>query len=184
MRPSIQEITASHTPESLVEQLHGQPGIVLLRSALFDSSPARYSFVTAKPFLTFRSFGSRCELTRHATGVTQLQFGNPWHVLDGLMSRYELLDEVVFPFPLGGCVGYWCYDLKYFVDPRLPRRSVNDLELPDCHVGFFDSLVAFDHRLGKTWIISTGLGEDGSRNELTRPGTARILEKRVGSSGF
>ena len=63
MRPSIQEITISHTPESLVEQLHGQPGIVLLRSGFFDSPQARYSFVTAKPFLTFRSFGSRCELT-------------------------------------------------------------------------------------------------------------------------
>jgi para-aminobenzoate synthetase component 1 len=166
MRPSILEITTSHTPESLVEQLHGQPGVVLLRSAFFDSPQARYSFVTAKPFLTFRSFGSRCELTRCDAHNAQLQFGNPWHILDGLMSRYELLDEVDQPFPLGGCFGYWGYDLKNFVEPRLPRRAVNDLELPDCHVGFYDSLVAFDHRLGKTWIISTGLAEDGSRDEL------------------
>jgi len=42
---------------------------------------------------------------------------------------------------------------------------VNDLELPDCHVGFYDSLVVFDHRLGKTWIVSTGLDVDGSRSE-------------------
>ena len=54
MRPIIQEITTAHTPESLVEQLRGEPGIVLLRSALFDSSAARYSFVTARPFLKFR----------------------------------------------------------------------------------------------------------------------------------
>jgi hypothetical protein len=26
---------------------------------------------------------------------------------DGLMARYELLDEVDLPFPLGGCFGYW-----------------------------------------------------------------------------
>jgi para-aminobenzoate synthetase component 1 len=32
-------------------------------------------------------------------------------------------------------------------------------------VGFYDGLVAFDHRLGKTWVISTGLGTDGSRDE-------------------
>src|SRR3984957_14470234 len=166
MRPSIQEITTSHAPESLVEQLCGQPGIVLLRSALFDSSPARYSFVTARPFLTFRSFGSRCELTQHATRNTQLQFGNPWHILDGLMSRYEVIDEEDLPFPLGGFFGYWGYDLKKFVEPRLPRRAVNDLELPDCHVGFYDGLVVFDHRLGKTWVVSTGFAEDGSRDEL------------------
>ncbi|MEQ2010365.1 MAG: aminodeoxychorismate synthase component I, partial [Limisphaerales bacterium] len=95
----------------------------------------------------------------------QTQFGNPWRVLDELMSRYELLDEVDLPFPLGGCFGYWGYDLKHFVEPKLPRRSVNDLELPDCHVGFHDSLVVFDHRLGKTWIVSTGLDVDGSRSE-------------------
>ncbi len=166
MRPSIHEITTPHTPESLVEQLRGEPGVVLLRSALFDSSQARYSFAAARPFLTFRSFGSRCELTQPATRNPQLQFGNPWHLLDSLMSRYELLDEVDLPFPLGGCFGYWGYDLKNFVEPRLPRRAVNDLELPDCHVGFYDSLVAFDHRLGKTWIVATGLAEDGSRDEL------------------
>ena len=166
MRPFIQEIQTSHTAVSLVESLHAEPGVVLLRSALFDSTQARYSFVTARPFLTFRSFGSRCELTQPAIRSTQRQFGNPWQILDSLMSRYELLDEVDLPFPLGGCFGYWGYDLKNFVEPRLPRRAVNDLELPDCHVGFYDSLIAFDHRLGKTWIISTGLGEDGSRNEL------------------
>ena len=33
MRPLIQEIATQHTPESLVEQLQGEPGVVLLRSA-------------------------------------------------------------------------------------------------------------------------------------------------------
>ena len=63
MRPLIQEIPTAHTPESLAEQLRGLPGMVLLRSGTFDSPQARYSFVTARPFLTFRSFGSRCEIS-------------------------------------------------------------------------------------------------------------------------
>ncbi len=163
MRPIIQEIATAHSPESLVEQLHGEPGIVLLRSALFDSAQARYSFVTAKPFLTFRSFGSHCKTV--SDRVQHVQFGNPWHVLDSLMARCELLDEIDLPFPLGGCFGYWGYDLKNFVEPKLPRRAVNDLELPDCHVGFYDSLVVFDHLLGKTCVVSTGLNADGSRSE-------------------
>jgi len=37
--------------------------------------------------------------------------------------------------------------------------------LPDCHVGFYDSMVVFDHQLNKTWIVSTGLAADGSRSE-------------------
>jgi para-aminobenzoate synthetase component 1 len=81
------------------------------------------------------------------------------------MSRFELLDEIDLPFPLGGAFGYWGYDLKNFTEPKLPRRAVNDLELPDCHVGFYDSLVVFDHRLGKVCVVSTGLNADGSRSE-------------------
>jgi para-aminobenzoate synthetase component 1 len=162
MRPLIEEFATSVAPELLCEQLAGAQGLVLLRTALFDDPQARYSFVAAEPFLLFRSCGSRCEVQ---SGVaTQVQFGNPWHLLDVLMSRYELLDEVDLPFPLGGCFGFWGYDLKNFVEPRLTRLAVNDLELPDCCVGFYDSLAVFDHRLGKTWIVSTGLGEDGSRS--------------------
>lgn len=162
MRPVIQEIQTQRGPEALVEQLRGEPGVVLLRSSLFDSPQARYSFVCVRPFLTFRSFGSRCELV--VEGQTTEQFGDPWHLLDGLMARYELLEELDLPFPLGGCFGYWGYDLKNFVEPKLSRRAVNDLELPDCHVGFYESLVVFDHRLDKTWVVSTGLHSDGSRD--------------------
>jgi para-aminobenzoate synthetase component I len=190
MRPLVNEISSPHTPESLAGRIRGEPGLVLLRSASFDSPQARYSFVTARPFLTFRSFGSRCEIEAAGGGPhprscefvplpgqerrlkrtelrvpTQVQFGNPWHLLDALMSRYELLDEIDRPFPLGGCFGYWGYDLKNFVEPKLPRRAGNDLELPDCQLGFYDSLVVFDHRLDKTWIVSTGLDADGSRGE-------------------
>jgi para-aminobenzoate synthetase component 1 len=166
MRPLIQEIPTAHTPESLVENLCDEPGVVLLRTSSFDSPQARYSFVAAKPFLTFRSFGSQCEITRHSSPVTRhIQFGNPWQILDALLARCELLDEIDLPFPLGGCFGYWGYDLKNFVEPKLPRRAVNDLELPDCHAGFYDSLVVFDHHLGKTFVVSTGFAADGSRSE-------------------
>src|SRR5262245_9669893 len=121
MRPIVHEISTAHTPESLVEQVRINLGqlkapaavgsdVVLLRSLPspgpsvegepFDSPQARYSFVTARPFLIFRSFGSRCEL--RSGERTQIQFGNPWHVLDSLMARCELLEEIDLPFPLGG----------------------------------------------------------------------------------
>jgi para-aminobenzoate synthetase component 1 len=167
MRPFLEEVSAPPAPESLVESIRSESGVVLLRSAGLDSPQSRYSFVAARPFLTLRASGSRCELAD--AGGIRVQFGNPWDVLDGLMARYELLDEVDLPFPLGGCFGFWGYDLKNFVEPKLSRRAVNDLELPDCHVGFHDSLVVFDHRLSKAWIVSTGLESDGSRD----PGKAQ-----------
>src|SRR5437764_7335663 len=106
MRSLITTITHGHTPESLVARLRDEPGVVLLRSALFDSTQARYSLVTARPFLTFRSFGSRCELIwerprdqKTPWSLSPL-YGNPWHILDGLLFRYELLDQMDLPFPL------------------------------------------------------------------------------------
>jgi para-aminobenzoate synthetase component 1 len=179
MQSLLHEVATGHTPESLAAGLHGEPGLVLLRSALFDAARARYSFVTARPFLTLRAFGSRCELL--SGGQTRVQFGNPWHVLDSLMARYEILDEVDLPFPLGGCFGFWGYDLKNFVEPRLPRRAVNDLELPDCHVGFYDSLVAFDHQLGTASVIATGLGVDGSRSESAAREQLAFWQRRLQS---
>src|SRR3974377_1351648 len=111
MDACLQQVSTDHTPESLVEALDGEPGIVLLRSLLFDSPQARYSFVAARPFLTFRSFGSRCEtiepsssalrapppILRNPKSKIRHQYGNPWHILDRLMSQYELLDNLDLP---------------------------------------------------------------------------------------
>jgi para-aminobenzoate synthetase component 1 len=160
MLPLLLEVSSQITPESLVEALQGQPGIVLLRSGLFASISSRYSFVAARPFLTFRSWGSRCELALESG--TQTQFADPWQLLDQLLPRYELKHQIDLPFPLGGCFGYWGYELKNFLEPKLRRRISDDLQLPESHLGFYSSLVIFDHRLGKTWIVSTGMGVDGS----------------------
>jgi para-aminobenzoate synthetase component 1 len=100
-------------------------------------------------------------------------------LLDALMARFEILDEVDLPFPLGGCFGFWGYDLKNFTEPKLPRRAVNDLESPDCCVGFYDSLVVFDHQLGKVFIVSTGLNADGSRSEARAKEQLEIWRERL-----
>src|SRR5262249_28092705 len=98
------------------------------------------------------------------------------------MARYELLEEIDFPFPLGGCFGYWGYDLKNFVEPKLARRAINDLGLPDCVLGFYSSLVVFDHLLSKTWVISTGLKADGSRTVEQQRKDYDFWERRLAAT--
>lgn len=159
----VQELAGAVNAERLAERFRSQPGLVLLRSGFFESPRARYSFLAVNPFLRFRAFGARCEI--YSQTGSQVQFGNPWCLLHEWLSRYELLDEIDLPFPSGGCFGYWGYDLKNFTEPKLLHRARNDLELPDCHVGFYGSLLAIDHRLDKSWILSTGLAADGSRRE-------------------
>jgi len=163
MKPIVHEIPWTESPEFFVSRLGGADGVVLLRSGLVDGDRGRYSLLAADPFLRFRSTRTRIEM--QSNDGTQVVFGNPWEVLDRLMSRYELLDEIDLPFPLGACLGFWGYDLKHFVEPTVPRNTLNDLELPDCELGFYDSLVVFDHQLQKVWIVSTGMLADGSRSE-------------------
>lgn len=135
---------------------------MLLRSAPGEARAARYSFVAADPFLTFRAWGTRCEW--ETGGGQYQQFGDPWRLLDLLLARYELPDEPDCPFPCGGAFGFWGYDLRLFVEPRLGRTAVRDLDLPDCHLGFYDSLVVFDSDRGTASVVSTGLQPDGSRD--------------------
>jgi para-aminobenzoate synthetase component 1 len=162
----VELVPTAHSPESLVATLRhqGTPGLVLLRSSCFEIPEARYTFITARPFLTLRAHGSRCELLDRGSHRTS-HFGNPWRLLEALLARYELLDEVDLPFPLGGAFGFWGYGLRRFVEPRLGAGPADDLELPDAVVGFHDSLVVFDHHTGQSWIIATGVQPDGSRSE-------------------
>lgn len=161
MRTLIQEIPGAIAPERLARGLLGQPGLALFHGGGPPAPLPDTWLLVAKPFLLFRCWGSRCQL--NAGDRFWVQFGNPWQVLERLLARYELLEEPDGPFPLGGAFGYWGYGLKNFVEPRLPRRAVHDLELPDCQLGFYDSLVAGSPALDKTWIIATGLGLDGDR---------------------
>ncbi|MFO1478275.1 MAG: anthranilate synthase component I family protein [Verrucomicrobiota bacterium] len=173
----VQSLTCATSPELLAQRLPAGSGAVLLRSSLFEGTSARYSFVAVNPIAVFQSFGARCETHRAGSTVAEIQYGSPWQVLDALLAKFEVLDEPDLPFPLGGCFGYWGYDLRHFVEPKLARKRQDDLELPDCHLGFYDSLVAFDHHLGQAWIIATGLAPDGSR-ELSRAAAQLEFWKR------
>jgi para-aminobenzoate synthetase component I len=166
VRAQLHTIDALPEPEAVVQALprDSRAGVILLRTALFNTAEARYSFLVADPFLTFRSYGAECRLLAPGDRDAQL-FGNPWDQLQQLLSRYELLDDVDLPFPLGGCFGFFGYDLKNFVEPKLPRSTIDDLDLPDIYAGFYSSVVVFDHQLGRTTIISTGLNRDGTRSE-------------------
>ncbi|MGE3308589.1 MAG: aminodeoxychorismate synthase component I [Limisphaerales bacterium] len=168
MATLVEQVPTTHSPESLATLLRQKraPGVVLLRSACFEIPEARYSFVAANPFQSLRARGSCCELSG-PTVPRIVHFGNPWRLLEALLARYELLDEIDLPFPLGAAFGYWGYGLRRFVEPRLGAGPVDDLEIPDSVVGFHDSLVVFDHHTGQTWVVSTGILPDGSRDETS-----------------
>lgn len=162
MLPLVLEIQNTPKIEEIAAR-NAVPGAVFLNSALPHQELARYSILALEPFLTFVSEGSTCTVT-DSKGQNTL-FGNPWRILDDLLPRFELLDDPGYPFPAGGCFGYFGYELNRFSEPTLPTRITQNNPVPDCWLGFYDSLLVHDHQAHRSWLIATGLNADGDRSE-------------------
>ncbi len=137
-------------------------GTVLLTMPGEDCSTPRYSIVAANPFMTLSSWGSRCEI--ESSKGTQVLNGNPWKILSRLIEPFARPHTGAFPFPLGGCFGFWGYELRRFTEPNLQYRprTGEPAAVPDCLIFFMDSLVVFDLWNPRAWIVATGCGEDGA----------------------
>ena len=153
---------------------------MLLESVGPWAVPGHFSFVAAAPALVLRGSGAH-GLARHAGGRVEQAHGNPWRWLEAWLARWDLGAEIDLPLPAGFCAGYWGYELRQFIEPKLRPHPVADLPLPDYWLGFYDSLVAFDHESGGVWIVSTGLRPDGSRSARLRDERMDFWRRRLES---
>ena len=151
----IGEISTLSPPHKLFRQFLNSRYSFFLESGGSVGNFSRYSFIGSEPFLVFKSKGDQIEICEQ--GQTQRFSGDPFDVLKRLISQYNLASSGHSPFP-GGAVGYFGYDLCHFVE-KLPRNSFDDLQLPDCYLGFYDLVLSFDHLTGRLFISSSGLPE-------------------------
>ena len=151
----IGEISAVSPPHKLFHKFVDSRYSFLLESGGSVSDFSRYSFLGSEPFLVFKSKGKQIEICEG--DQSQRFWGDPFDVLKMLISQYNLASSGHSPFP-GGAVGYFGYDLCHFME-NLPRNSFDDLQLPDCYLGFYDLVLTFDHLTGRLFISSSGLPE-------------------------
>jgi len=153
--PLIEEIRLPLTAPQAFEAFRERPFSFFLDSGMDPAKLGRYSFVGSDPFLVLRSRGKEITLTRGEE--KEIQWGNPFDVVGELLTVYSLNNLAEIPF-VGGAVGYFSYDLCHFIE-RLPSRAIDDLNLPECYLAFYDTILAFDHLGGKTYLFSTGFPE-------------------------
>ncbi|MBI4301563.1 MAG: aminodeoxychorismate synthase component I [Chloroflexi bacterium] len=152
MHPIIEEIDTPLDAAQAFAFFQGRPYSFWLDSGMDPEKLGRYSFLGSDPFLIMRSRGQEITLIQ-GEGVERL-VGNPFLVLRELMSRYSLEPEGPAPVPfLGGAVGYLSYDLASFIE-RLPSTAVDDLQLPECYFAFYDTVLAYDNQMDKTYIVT------------------------------
>ncbi|MFM8357381.1 MAG: chorismate-binding protein, partial [Verrucomicrobiota bacterium] len=177
MRARLETFPAPAPADTLAARLRHRPGFVYLRTGQFDVASARHSLLAADPVLVFRSLGSHGEI--HRGGRREAIFGDPWRILGRLLGEFEQPDEADAPFPLGAAIGYWGYELRQFLEPRVGRRAVHDLAIPDCQVGFHGSLAVYDHQHDAITVVATGVGSDGRRTERRQEQQLRAWRQRL-----
>ncbi len=124
-----------------------------LDSGMDSEKLGRYSFIGFNPFIVFKSKNNDIELTMD--GEQKYVAGDPFDILKELLSKYNMSYETEIPF-VGGAVGYFSYDLCHYIE-KLPRTAKDDVNIPDCFLGFYDGIIVIDHKLNKIYIISLGI---------------------------
>jgi para-aminobenzoate synthetase component 1 len=158
--PLLVEIPNPPIPSQAFEVLKDKSLSFFLDSGMDPQRLGRYSFMGSDPFLIMKSRGK--EITLIGSDCKKVISGNPFDVLGQLLQEYKLDGSSTgLPF-IGGAVGYLAYDLGHFIE-KLPSKAVDDLQLPECYLGFYDSVAIFDNLEGKAYIASTGFPETGRK---------------------
>jgi len=137
-------------PQQAYESIKG-PHSFLLESIKGPEKIARYSFAGAKPSLIFKVKNGTVEL--ESNGKKKFSSTAPLKKLKEVLTSYRIESPKGFPPFLGGAVGIISYDFVHYFE-RLPRTVVDDLQIPDAHFLLIDTLIAFDHKLKRTFLIS------------------------------
>ena len=145
------------TPLAALEALRTAGHAVLLESARVNDRIGRYSFVTADPYLVFKSRGDEVELILPQTpagkyGRRAATRRQPLLKLRELLNNYRTARVSGLPPFTGGAVGFFSYDFVHQLE-SLPRTAVADLDIPEAYFVFVDLVVAFDHVQNRRWVI-------------------------------
>ena len=170
---ALESVHDAPEPLQLLKVMTLRPGCFFLDSALAGKL-GQYSFLGCDPYRTVRARGRVIEEWRQ--GARRKYQANPFSVLRRLLGGTQSeLPQRPAPF-LSGAVGYLGYDLRHFVE-RLSARARRDQSLPDLHLAFYDSVVAYDHRDRTCWV--SGLSRQGSPSQAVAvlERTLRLLER-------
>lgn len=153
----IEELPDLPQPLNILEALRGPGYSFFLDSACGAEKLGRFSFLGCDPFLVFRSKGDSISL-EWRDGNIEVFRANPFIALKDIFGRYRMpAGSMRFPFLSGG-VGYFAYDLKDFTE-RLVSIAADDLNIPDCIMGFYDVVIIYDNASRRAYIASSGMPE-------------------------
>lgn len=110
-----------------------------------------YSYIAVDPFIAF------CLKDEIFVGEDKTT-SDPFAWLRQVSGRFQSEKNPKLPPFQGGIAGYFSYDLCHYLE-NISLPVIDDMDFPDMAVGIYDTIISFDHRLNKAWIVSTGFPE-------------------------
>ncbi len=159
--PLIEQVAWPRSIPDLIAAVAALPHPIVFDSARFDQTLGRYSFLSATPFEVIRSRDGFVEIAGPNGESIAACAGDPFSTLSERLDRYRLDRGDGPPFQ-GGAAGLFSYDLCRHVE-RLPRPRIDEFQIPDLAVGFYDWVIALDHCERRAWVVSTGCPETSAR---------------------
>jgi len=143
--PVVVELDPVPDVVSSLEAVADWPDVVLLESRIDREEVSRYSFLVADPveFVT-------CEVPQRGA--------DPFARLRVLLETSATDRVAGLPPFQGGVMGVLGYELAAAWEDT-PRSRHDEFALPALAAGLYDTVVAWDHVLGRAWIISQGFPE-------------------------
>ena len=180
-QPLVEEIYTPLTVSQVFHAFKDHPYSCFMDSGMDPGRLGRYSFISSNPFLVLKSRGDEVVLLRG--DKKEVRHGNPFDVVGELLDKYYL-DGCPSDIPFaGGAIGYFSYDLCHFIE-SLPTTAVDDLQLPECYLAFYDAAVVVDHGKEKTYLVATGFPELEEEKRIKKAGeTLRHLRSLLADTG-
>ncbi len=179
--PIVRELSPSPEPVECFRRLAAVRRVLFLDSALRKHDLGRYSYITADPFQSLevgdRQFAIDGRSQPMPAGITPLK------LLAATLAKFTALTVPGLPPFQGGAAGVFGYELARYFE-RLPAPKPDDITVPELSVSLYDWVIAWDHVLGRAWIISTGFPEtDPTRRRARALGRIRQVEDWLAAAG-
>lgn len=175
--PAVEKLDTAFSPADLFGAIRDYPYPFFLDSSgPSGGSLSRFSFLGCDPFLVFKSKDDTITL-RWQDGRVETFRSGPFAALKELLKKYSTVSrDGHLPFTCGA-VGYFSYDLKNFTE-ELPDNAADDLGIPDCMLGFYDTAIICDNLNRTAYIASSGLPEAAGSQRNMRRRIERLEEFR------
>ena len=153
------------TPLSAYLKLRDARNSFLLESAESTEKAGRWSILGSGPRRIFEARGREITIREGAKSRSFTAKGDVLEALETEMAGFRPVTHGELPPFTGGMVGYLSYDAVRQFEPTLGPPPPDPLGIPDAVFLLADTLVVFDHRLRRLFIVANALLDDHDRPE-------------------